>query len=237
MSLAVLALGGLAVWAAIVSQNGAAGLSQAGVQTSGHLRAVQALSLIDTSSDALEEEIVPSELAKLRSAQRVLDEALDRMENGGVLEASQIARKSKPIVGRLKPTIEEFLARPPGFDSDGTEGAEEKMENIMTELQVVLNDLDSDPSQLLNTKLESVTATERTVRATAFVLIPLGLAGVAACAWLLSLYRRRAEATMRSALEEDRTRGPHGRADRPSEPPRAARGARAPDRPRTRPSH
>ena len=72
----------------------------------------------------------------------------------------------------------------------------------MTELQVVLNDLDADPSQLLTTKLQSVTATERTVRATAFVLIPLGLAGVAACAWLLSLYRRRAEATMRSALDE-----------------------------------
>ena len=71
----------------------------------------------------------------------------------------------------------------------------------MAELQVLLNDLDSDPSQLLATKLASVTATERTVRATAFVLIPLGLGGVAACAWLLSLYRRRSEATMRAALD------------------------------------
>ena len=53
------------------------------------------------------------------------------------------------------------------------------MENILTDLQVVLNDLDSDPSQLLNTKLQAVTATERTVRTTAFVLIPLGLGGVA----------------------------------------------------------
>jgi diguanylate cyclase (GGDEF)-like protein len=201
MSLAVVALGGLAVWASIVTQNGAAGLSQAGVQTSGHLRAVQALSLIDTSTDALEEELVPSELAKLRQAQVVLDEALGRMETGGVLEASRIAEQSKPIVIRLKPVIEEFLARPPGFDSDGTEGAEERMENIMTELQIVLNDLDSDPSQLLNTTLASVTATERTVRGTAFALIPLGLAGAAACAWLLSIYRRRAEATMRTALE------------------------------------
>ena len=75
------------------------------------------------------------------------------------------------------------------------------MEEVMTELLVVLNDLDSDPSQLLATKLDSVTATESTVRATAFVLIPLGLAGVVACGWLLSLYRRRAEATMLIAID------------------------------------
>jgi diguanylate cyclase (GGDEF)-like protein len=201
MSLAVVALGALAVWASIVTQNGADGLSQAGVQTSGHLRAVQALSLIDTSTDELEEKIVPVHLAKLRTAQRVLDDALLRMENGGVLEASRIAAQAKPIVARLKPTIEDFIARPPGFDSDGTAGAEEAMENILTDLQVVLNDLDSDPSQLLNTKLQAVTTTERTVRTTAFVLIPLGLSGVASCAWLLSLYRRRAETTMRAALD------------------------------------
>jgi diguanylate cyclase (GGDEF)-like protein len=74
---------------------------------------------------------------------------------------------------------------------------------------VLLNDLAADPSRLLATELASVTATERTVRATAFVLIPLGLGGVAACGWLLSLYRRRSEATMRAALitttEEART--------------------------------
>ena len=133
MSLAVLALGALAVWASIVTQNGADGLSQAGVQTSGHLRAVQALSLIDTSTDELEEKIVPVHLAKLRTAQRVLDDALLRMENGGVLEASRIAAQAKPIVARLKPTIEDFIARPPGFDSDGTAGAEEAMENILTD--------------------------------------------------------------------------------------------------------
>jgi diguanylate cyclase (GGDEF)-like protein len=200
MSLAVVALGALAVWAAIVTQNGADGLSRAGVQTSGHLRAVQALSLIDTSTDELEEQIDPVHLAKLRTAQRVLDDALERMASGGVLEASRIASRSKPIVARLKPAIETFVARPPGYDSDGSGGAEEEMENIMGELQVILNDLDSDPSQLLGTQLESVTTTERTVRATAFVLIPFGLVGVAACAWLLRLYRRRAESTMRTAL-------------------------------------
>ena len=126
MSLAVVALGALAVWAAIVTQNGADELSRAGVQTSGHLRAVQALSLIDTSTDALEEEIVPVHLAKLRNAQKVLDDALDRMESGGVLEASRIAARSKPIVARLKPAIEAFLARPPGYDSDGSGGAKRR---------------------------------------------------------------------------------------------------------------
>jgi diguanylate cyclase (GGDEF)-like protein len=65
----------------------------------------------------------------------------------------------------------------------------------------LLNDLDVDPSRLLVTKLDSVTAAERTVRATAFVLIPLGLGGVAACGWLLSLYRRRSEATMLAAID------------------------------------
>jgi diguanylate cyclase (GGDEF)-like protein len=189
------------MWAAIASQNEARGLSRAGVQTSGHLRAAQALSLIDTQTDALEEGIVASEVEKLRGAQRVLDDAFARMEHGGVAEASRIAADAKPIVRRLTPAIERFLATPPGFDSDGSEGAEEAMEEIMTELQVLLNDLDSDPSALLASKLDSVTTSERRVRGTAYVLIPLGLGGVAACSWLLSVYRRRSDATMRTALD------------------------------------
>jgi signal transduction histidine kinase len=201
MSLAVLSLGALSVWSAIVTQNGAAGLSQAGVQTSGHLRAVQALSLIDTSTDALEETITPSDLANLRRAQLVLADALERMESGGAPEARRIAQRSKPIIRRMNPAIERFLDRPPGFDSDGTAGAEEEMEDIMGELEVVLNELDPDPSRLLTTQLASVTATERTVRLTALVLIPFGLAGVAGCAWLLSLYRRRAEAGLNAVIE------------------------------------
>ena len=48
------------------------------------------------------------------------------------------------------------------------------MENTITELQVLLNDLDPDPSLLLETKLGSVTASERTVRGTAFVLFRSG---------------------------------------------------------------
>jgi len=201
MSLAVLALGALAVWAAIVTQNGADGLSQAGVQTSGHLRAVQALSMLDTSTGGLEKRIVPDELAKLRRAQRMLDDALERMKHGGVRQASRIADQAKPIVRRLKPAVEQLLARPPGYDSDGTSRAEEKVKNIMGELELLLNDLDADPSRLLATKLESVTTSEHTVRVIAFVLIPLGLGGVAVCGWLLSMYRRGSEATMRGALD------------------------------------
>ena len=205
MTLAVLALGTLAVWSSIVTQNGATGLSGAGVQTSGHLRAMQALSLIDTSTDSMEAGVNPKDLKKLRNAQKVLDDALNRMQAGDVPQAQQIANESKPFVRRLKPSIELFLATPPGYDSNGTAGPEEKMERIMTELEVVLNDLDSDPSQLLTAELASVTDTERTVRATAIVLIPLGLLGVAACAALLSAYRRRADATMLATIEATAT--------------------------------
>jgi diguanylate cyclase (GGDEF)-like protein len=195
MFVAVLALGGLAVWAAIVTQNGAQGLSRAGVQTSGHLRALQALSLLDTQADALEDGSVPGEVARLRHAQRVLDEALLRMEQGGVREASRIADRAKPVVRRLKPAVDRFLA------GDGGTVAEDQLEDSLTELLVLLNDLDADPSLLLATKLESVTAAERTVRATAFALIPIGLISVAGCGWLLSFYRRRSEATMRDAID------------------------------------
>ena len=200
MSLAIVALGALAVWAAIVTQDGASGLSRAGVQTSGHLRAVQAVSLVDTQTDALEDGLVPREVRKLRDAQRVLDDALDRMERGGVPEASRIAQRSAPIMLRLKPAINRFLARPADGGDDGT-AVEEEMELVITELQLLLNDLDPDPSRLLAAQLDAVTATERTVRATAFILIPLGLVSVAACGWLLGVYRRRSEATMRASIE------------------------------------
>ena len=157
--------------------------------------------MIDTSADELEEGPRPSSLFALQRAQRVLDESLDRMESGDSRNTRQIAREGKPIVRRMKPAIEPFLARPPGYDSSGTGGPEKRMEDIFTELDVLLSELDPDPSQLLDSKLDSVTASERTVRGTAFVLVPIGLGGVAACAWLLGLYRRRSESAMRGALE------------------------------------
>jgi diguanylate cyclase (GGDEF)-like protein len=201
MSLAVLVLGTLAVWTAIVAQNGAQTLSEAGIQTSGHLRAIQSLSLIDTSTDALEERIIPSELAKVRSAQVVLDDSLGRMETGAASKTTEIANEGKPIVRRLKPAINRFLARPPGYDSNGTSGPEKKMEDIMEQLQVLLNNLDADPSKVFTTQLASVTASEATVRRVTLVVVPLGLASVAVCGWLLVLYRRRTEATMQTAVD------------------------------------
>src|SRR5687767_563632 len=89
MSLAVLALGALAVWSAVVTHDGAQGLSRAGVQTTGHLRAVQALSLIDTETDRLEDGFSRSGVRTVRRAQLLLDDALGRMARGGVPEASR----------------------------------------------------------------------------------------------------------------------------------------------------
>ena len=65
MSLAVVALGALALWGGTANQDDSGELSQAGVQTSGHLRAGQAPSTPDTFSYALEERIVPGEHATL----------------------------------------------------------------------------------------------------------------------------------------------------------------------------
>jgi diguanylate cyclase (GGDEF)-like protein len=200
MALAVVALGGLAVWAAVVTQNGANGLSQAGVQTAGHLRAVQALIVLDTQSDALEEGVTERRLNTIRRAQPALAEAIDRMETGGVVQVSRIARDARPLMRRLGPAVDRFLAGPSrGGEID--EAAEEEMDAVLTDLQRLFNQSNSDPSKLLVSQLQDVTASERAVRGTAIVLIPLGLAGVAACGWLLSVYRRRSEAAMLSALE------------------------------------
>ena len=197
---AVVLLGALAVWAAIVSQNGADELSRAGVQTSGHLRAIQALSALDADADTLEDKIGPREVQTLRESQRVFDDALQRMETGGVPEASRIADQTLPVVARLKPAVDQFLATR-SDENDRANRAEEELEELLTELQVLLNDLGADPSALMASKLEAVTATERTVRVTAFALIPFGLGAVAACGWMLTMSRRRSEAAMRSALD------------------------------------
>ena len=201
MLLAVLALGALAVWSALVTQNQADGLSRAGVQTSGHLRAVQSLTAIDNQTDALEGRVTPGKLESLRRAQRVLDASLTQMEHGDVAESRRDARQARPVVRRLTPTIERFLATPNRGATQGAAGPEDEMEDVIEELQLLLNDVDSDPSQLLTTKLAEATAAERTVRTTAFVIVPVGLLFVGVCAWMLSVYRRRSESAMRSAAE------------------------------------
>ncbi|MGH8868928.1 MAG: putative bifunctional diguanylate cyclase/phosphodiesterase [Actinomycetes bacterium] len=201
MSLAVVALGALAVWAALVIQNGAHGLSTAGVQATGHLRAVQSLGVVDNATDDLEDEVTPQGVRELRTAQQVLDDALARMEYGGVAEATRIAQKAKPIMRELKPRINTFLAVPRDGDDEAVVVAEEDMEVVMVDLQVLLNDLEPDPSTALTERLQAITDSEQTVRWVAFVLVPLGLLSVGLCARLLSGYRRRTDATMRSAIE------------------------------------
>lgn len=201
MSLAVVLLGALAVWAALTIESGARGLTEAGVQTSDHLRAVQALSVVDTQSDVLEDEVVAEEVRKLRAAQRVLDNALCRMEHGGVAESRLIAQRAKPVAAELRPLIDAFLKAPRGGDGAETAAAEENMEVVMEYLQIVLNDLDHDPSQALTERLRAVNDSEETVGWAAFILVPLGLLSVAVCAQLLSRYRRKTEATMRSAMQ------------------------------------
>ena len=99
MSLAVVSLGALSVWAAIVTQNGAQGLSRAGVQTSGHLRAVQALSLVDTTTDELEKAIV-KEASAYELRELAVQRGMKTLRQDGIHKALQGIT-----------TLEEVLAR------------------------------------------------------------------------------------------------------------------------------
>lgn len=60
MLLTILALGMLAFWANMVGQEHTRDVSRAGVQTSGYLRAAQALGQIDRYSDILEDGVDPA---------------------------------------------------------------------------------------------------------------------------------------------------------------------------------
>jgi two-component system, cell cycle response regulator len=201
MSLAVLGLGALALWAAIATQDGAAALTSGGVQTTGHLRAVQGLSMIDTTTDALEDDIDDdASLAELRKAQRALDEGLKRMASGGVPETARIGRAGQPLEQDLAAAVERFLATS-RRDDEAAEGAEDAMEEVIEDLALLVHDMDSDPSARLTNELDTLTASLRAVRGTALVLAPLGLVFVAVAAWLMRAYRRRSEQAMRDALE------------------------------------
>lgn len=206
MSLAVLALGGLAVWSAFITQTEAAGLSRAGVQITGQLRAVQALYVIRMETDELEDEFSDPGVARLRAAIRVMPDELARMRSGDSVEAVRVAEQAQPLVDQLGPAVERFLADPKGDirykgDEEGDDTAEDAMEEIIGGLEQLLNDSESDPAQLLAGKLANVTDAGVAVRRTAAVLIPLGLGGVIVCGLLLRVYRRRSEATMQIAME------------------------------------
>jgi diguanylate cyclase (GGDEF)-like protein len=208
MSLAILALGGLAIWSAVVTQDGAQSLSRVGVQTTGHLRAVQALSVIDTQTDALEEGYRPGVVRKVEHAESALDAARGRMESGVIEEARRIARRATPIVQEVHGTLQSYLAllqregeAPSEAAQARLDAAEDRMDDATKRLQQLLNDLDGDAFHLLGSKLDEVNASSELVHRIAFVMVPVGLIFVAACGWILAGYRRRSEIAMRDAFE------------------------------------
>jgi signal transduction histidine kinase len=202
--LAVIALGALAVWAAMLAQDHSRGLSRAGVQTSGHLRAVQALSQIDTHSDLLEESFDPQIVADLRDAERVLADSLERMQAGSVVvEERRLARIAMPTVQSLSVGLDAYV-KTIARDGNGAAAAkaEEQMEDVLDELQLRFSDVSFDPSEPLRAETAAAAADERLIHRTALVLIPLGLLLVAFCAWQLRAYRKRSEA-QRERLEAE----------------------------------
>jgi len=193
MLTAVVGLAALGVWASVLAQGHVAGLSRAGGQAAGHLRATQALGQIDTHTDLLEDGMDAQVLADLRHAQDVLDGSLKAMQRRSVVGWERsLARDAEPDVRRLKPAIEAFVeAVRTGGDQVASE---ERMENILDGLQLEFNDLGSDPAQLLNEEARAAAADDRTVDAVSSVLIPLGLGFMALCAWQLRAFRRRSDA-------------------------------------------
>jgi signal transduction histidine kinase len=193
MLLAVVALGALAVWANVVSLGHVRGLTDAGVQTSGHLRAAQALGQIDTHTDLLEEGMDEEVLADLRYAQQVLDDSLRRMQEQGVVGwERRLAAEAEPQVRRLGPAIDAFL-RAVRTGARNQPATEDGVQEILDPLQIDFYDVKSDPSQLLADEAAAAVADDRMIDRAAIVLIPLGVGFVALCAWQLRVYRRRTE--------------------------------------------
>jgi diguanylate cyclase (GGDEF)-like protein len=205
MLVAVMALGGLALWSARVTQREAHGLARVGTQMTGQLRALQALHVIRDETDELTEDYSQERLDRLRAAERVLAPALARMRNGDHPEAVRVARQATPLAERLPPAIERFLTDPRGdvlyHGENDDDTAEDAMEDIIDELVLLLNESESNPANLLDAKLAGVADVGRAVSRTIVVLVPLGLGFVVACGTLLSLYRRRSESAMQAALE------------------------------------
>ena len=106
MLVAVMALGGVALWSARVTQREAHGLARVGTQMTGQLRALQALHVIRDETDELTEDYSQERLDRLRAAERVLAPALARMRDGDHLEAVRVARQATPLAERLPPAIE-----------------------------------------------------------------------------------------------------------------------------------
>jgi signal transduction histidine kinase len=195
MLLAIGALGALAVWANVVAHGHVRDLSRAGVQTTGHLRATQALGQIDNYSDILEDGIDPKVLAQLRSAEQVLRESLARMQRESVVEwERQLARDAEPDVRDLAPAINAFVDSVGRVDEEDQGLIEDELQIILDRVQLKFNDIRRDPSRLLQEETEAAASGNRTVDRAAIVLIPLALLFVGLCAWLLTTSRKQAEA-------------------------------------------
>jgi len=206
MTLAVVSLGGLAIWSTYTAQRQTDDLADSGVQIAGQLRAVQALSMIRIELRIMEDNGVADEpMARLRAAQELLPDGLARMRAGSAPEPAELARRAQSLAEKLDPAIEAYITDPRGDilyrGEDDDDTTEEALEVILQDLEIMLNRSGSDPAILLNDRLDSATATSDIVRRTAWVLVPLGLVGVAACGWLLGAYRRRSEALMRGVAE------------------------------------
>ncbi len=116
------------------------------MQTSGHLRAAQAVGQIDKYSDDLEAGVDPAVLGHLRLAQRVLRDSLTRMQHDSVVEwERRLARDAEPELRRLTPAIAAFLASPRGngamraSDEQIQGAAEEDLENVLNPMLARFN--------------------------------------------------------------------------------------------------
>jgi diguanylate cyclase (GGDEF)-like protein len=205
MLIAVVALGGLALWSARVTQREAQGLTSVGVQMTGQLRALRALHVIRVETAELEEDYSQAGLDRLRAAEEALPAALERMGDGDAPEAVELAREAMPLATQLIPAVERYLTDPRGDilyrGEDDDDTSEEAVERLIGELELLLNQAGSDPADVLSAKLDEVLDAGSTVNSTALVLVPLGLAFVAVCGSLLRVYRRRSESAMKAALE------------------------------------
>jgi signal transduction histidine kinase len=201
MLAAILALGALAFWANIVGQRHTIDVSRAGVQTSGHLRAAQALGQIDRYSDILEDGVDPAVLAQVRAAERVLHDSLSRMQRASVVEwERRLARDAEPDMQRLLPAIDAFVETPGG--NGAVRGRDEQvrgvyesgLEDILNPMLQRFNDIRRDPSRLLREETAAAISADRAVDRSALVLLPIALLFVAFCVWLLTMSRKKGAA-------------------------------------------
>jgi diguanylate cyclase (GGDEF)-like protein/PAS domain S-box-containing protein len=209
MALAVGGLGGVAVWSAVIMQNEASALASTSAQAGGQLLALQSLSTIRIQTNAMEDGITEERMAALHGARQALPIALGAMERGNAAEAT-VARKAKPLAVQLDKAVETYLNDPLGDiryegDDDGDDTSEDAMDAAVVKIEGMLNGRDINPSFAVSGMLADVTSAESTIRATATVLVPLGLMSAAASAWLLSRLRRRAEERNRAEREQLRT--------------------------------